>query len=548
MANYANLLATIAANIYTNNNNEVTAAMVKTTVDQMVASLGAGYQFMDVATPTTTPGNSDVKQFYLASTPGVYTNFLDSASNPLSVGDAELAVFVYSTAWEAKKISLEGAVLSYMKPYEVDTIPGTNDYNINNPFMLANNIPLTHSGTIRKVKYRTNTGAKFFLIVASLNGTTITAKSVEEITPQGIGLNENAVNLQAGPGDFLFFSQNGDGVHQAPGYTVNAAFSAAVGGWLRCNNFLAPGQSDTVSLLANAAVPGLFELVDYKFELADGGAGQETIVLEVGAGKPYTKFYDAALFAAAQTAPVEIRIYEGDYDFYTEFGGSAFISSISGAATWDTILPLFTGSVKIRGIGNVNLSLEIPDSVYNDYTTACNKLSIINNRGNIDIENVNLSVKNCRYAIHDECDGQVAYAGGRHIFRNVRINAGTGATAGVGIGTSMSEYVFEDCHIVGNLSRNGIGLYVHTWPASGGFSLVIKNSAIVGYTRLQNYGTKVNQIAMSASYLSVVIGTEDAVTYTTNYMNIVAVGCNITSVNVLPAITSNPYPATFYNW
>lgn len=75
MANYANLLATIAANIYTNNNNEVTASMVKTAVDQMVASLGAGYQFMGVATPATNPGTPDAKVFYIAGAPGTYTNF-----------------------------------------------------------------------------------------------------------------------------------------------------------------------------------------------------------------------------------------------------------------------------------------------------------------------------------------------------------------------------------------------------------------------------------------------------------------------------------------
>lgn len=39
MANYANLLATIAANIYTNNNNEVTASMVKSAMDQVVGAL-----------------------------------------------------------------------------------------------------------------------------------------------------------------------------------------------------------------------------------------------------------------------------------------------------------------------------------------------------------------------------------------------------------------------------------------------------------------------------------------------------------------------------
>lgn len=105
MANYANLLATIAANIYTNGNNEVTAAMVKTAVDAMVASLGAGYQFMGVATPATTPSNPDAKQFYIASEPGTYTNFLDSGSNPLEVNGDEVAVFKGSgTTWAKETI------------------------------------------------------------------------------------------------------------------------------------------------------------------------------------------------------------------------------------------------------------------------------------------------------------------------------------------------------------------------------------------------------------------------------------------------------------
>lgn len=75
MANYANLLATIAANIYTNNNNEVTASMVKTAVDAMVGSLGDGYQFMGIATPATNPGTPDMKVCYAAIQPGTYANF-----------------------------------------------------------------------------------------------------------------------------------------------------------------------------------------------------------------------------------------------------------------------------------------------------------------------------------------------------------------------------------------------------------------------------------------------------------------------------------------
>lgn len=75
MANYTNLLATIAANIYTNHNNEVTAAMVKAACDSMVSILGAGYQFKGTATPATDPGTPDAKVFYIASMPGTYTNF-----------------------------------------------------------------------------------------------------------------------------------------------------------------------------------------------------------------------------------------------------------------------------------------------------------------------------------------------------------------------------------------------------------------------------------------------------------------------------------------
>ena len=95
MANYANLLATIAANIYTNHNNEVTASMVKTAVDQMVTSLGDGYQFAGVATPTTDPGTPDEQVFYIAGRPGTYTDF-----GSIVVGPGELAILYGSgTSW-----------------------------------------------------------------------------------------------------------------------------------------------------------------------------------------------------------------------------------------------------------------------------------------------------------------------------------------------------------------------------------------------------------------------------------------------------------------
>lgn len=100
MANYANLLATIAANIYTNNNNEVTASMVKAAVDQMVASLGAGYQFMGFAGPTTNPGTPDARVFYIATAPGTYTHF-----NGEVVGENTITILRYDSGWTRTPLS-----------------------------------------------------------------------------------------------------------------------------------------------------------------------------------------------------------------------------------------------------------------------------------------------------------------------------------------------------------------------------------------------------------------------------------------------------------
>ncbi len=91
MANYANLLAQIAANIYSNNNQEITGDALQLQLNAMVASLGAGYQFMGVAHPTDTPsGYADLRAFWLAGEAGTYTNF-----GGLVLNDGEVAVFKY---------------------------------------------------------------------------------------------------------------------------------------------------------------------------------------------------------------------------------------------------------------------------------------------------------------------------------------------------------------------------------------------------------------------------------------------------------------------
>ena len=92
MGNYTNLKSTIDTNIKTNGNEEITGAILNSVLNSMVSSLGAGYQYMGVATTSTNPGTPDAKVFYLAYTPGTYTNF-----NGIVV--TGLCVLKYDTAW-----------------------------------------------------------------------------------------------------------------------------------------------------------------------------------------------------------------------------------------------------------------------------------------------------------------------------------------------------------------------------------------------------------------------------------------------------------------
>lgn len=75
MANYNTLKSDIQAAIYQNGENAITGQILQEQLLSMVTSLGAGYQYGGVATPSTNPGEPDYKVFYLAGTEGTYTNF-----------------------------------------------------------------------------------------------------------------------------------------------------------------------------------------------------------------------------------------------------------------------------------------------------------------------------------------------------------------------------------------------------------------------------------------------------------------------------------------
>lgn len=94
MANYSTLVAGIVANIRQNDTGAVTGAILQEQLLNMIVSLGAGYQFMGVATPSTNPGTPDAKVFYIASEAGTYTNF-----GGIVVAEGEVAILKWDSAW-----------------------------------------------------------------------------------------------------------------------------------------------------------------------------------------------------------------------------------------------------------------------------------------------------------------------------------------------------------------------------------------------------------------------------------------------------------------
>lgn len=130
MVAYDNLRAVIAANVYANNNNEVTADMVKAAMEAMVASLGAEYQFggvVDLSTPD--PGTPDYKVAYLAATPGTYSNF-----GGITLADGEVAILKWNGSWSKETTGIAtaaalGAAIAAMAQI-VNTMP---DFAISDP-------------------------------------------------------------------------------------------------------------------------------------------------------------------------------------------------------------------------------------------------------------------------------------------------------------------------------------------------------------------------------------------------------------------------------
>ena len=94
MSNYNSLKTTIDANIKQNGNQEITGQILNSVLNQMVTTLGAGYQFAGVATIATEPGTPDAKVFYIANGKGTYEKF-----GGINVTEDEVVVLYWDSSW-----------------------------------------------------------------------------------------------------------------------------------------------------------------------------------------------------------------------------------------------------------------------------------------------------------------------------------------------------------------------------------------------------------------------------------------------------------------
>lgn len=75
MGNYEELKTAVQTVIKQNGNEEITGQVMQNTLLNIISTIGANATFAGIATPNTAPGTPDQNVFYLAVTPGTYSNF-----------------------------------------------------------------------------------------------------------------------------------------------------------------------------------------------------------------------------------------------------------------------------------------------------------------------------------------------------------------------------------------------------------------------------------------------------------------------------------------
>ena len=258
--------------------------------------------------------------------------------------------------------------------------------------------------------------------------------------------------------------------------------------------------------------------------------------------------------------PVNVYIKGGTYDIFDELGGVEFLQSITSSDTAYTINQPWLYNVNLIGLGNVKLEYKPTLQQTTDYPLGEGLISVLNVRGNVNIENIDIECQYCRYAIHDETGGEIKYYNTYHNYKNVNCNmikkssaSSGGHTIGLGFDNGQS-YLFENCKLYNNNNDTSTNcpLFIHNRNSYGG-NFTIKDSIFesVGTNSLllSNVGNQdKTNVNISNSYFNKQIfirseNQQDVANCFQIYMN----NCNSITISESSHITSNPYQAIIKN-
>lgn len=118
---YESLKAGIAQVIRANGQKEITGNKLQAQLFAMIDSLGAGYLFMGVATPETTPGTPDQKVFYIGAS-GTYENF---GSTSIIIQTGSIGIISWdNNSWSCDQIAIGSGGSYVLPPATAQTLGG----------------------------------------------------------------------------------------------------------------------------------------------------------------------------------------------------------------------------------------------------------------------------------------------------------------------------------------------------------------------------------------------------------------------------------------
>lgn len=151
--------------------------------------------------------------------------------------------------------------------------------------------------------------------------------------------------------------------------------------------------------------------------------------------------------------PKTIYIYSGEYDILQELGGDNFLNTVKTVNSERQGIEV-PDYVNIVGIGDVRLKMNVPDDKTTRETST--RISVLNVWRHNTIKNIKITVRNTRYAVHDETNNQYANNDMKYIdcyFEHLGNKAGVwnstqAYAAGMGSG---GNYLFDNCTFKSNI-------------------------------------------------------------------------------------------------